>query len=176
MTSSRKVSTTAVDGALARSLLAEFPPALREALLQDAVRVDFPAGTTAYHEADEPRCYLVITGLIRVYMIAPDGRQITVRYARTGELLGIAAIVGGPAPVSVQILTDAALLMLNVKMLQRGGQNQPRVGWLMAQEVALRLFETNGNWIQNGPRFSKGWERGKSSPPWPRISQDSRRF
>jgi hypothetical protein len=26
--------------------------------------------------------------------------------------------------------------------IQKGGQNEPKVGWLMAQEVALRLYET----------------------------------
>jgi CRP/FNR family transcriptional regulator len=84
----------------------------------------------------------MITGLIRVYMTAPDGRQITVRYAREGELLGIAAIVGGPAPVSVQILADAALLMFNVRTLQMMGQSDAKVGWLFAQEVTHRLYDS----------------------------------
>lgn len=144
MTSQRRLSAIAIDEALAKSVLAVFPPALRETLIQDAVPVDLPAGTTLYYEEDEPRCGLVITGLIRVYMTSPDGRQITVRYARAGDLLGIAAIVGGPAPVSVQILTDAALLMLNVRTLQMSGQTEPKVGWLMAQEVTRRLYDTLG--------------------------------
>jgi CRP/FNR family transcriptional regulator len=123
-------------------MLAAFPTALRDTLIQEALRVDLPAGTTLYYEEDEPRCGLVITGLIRVYMTSPDGRQITVRYARTGDMLGIAALVGGPAPVSVQILTDVTLLMLNVRTLQMSGQTDPQVGWLMAQEVTRRLYET----------------------------------
>ncbi|MGH2593006.1 MAG: Crp/Fnr family transcriptional regulator [Anaerolineae bacterium] len=142
MTNRHKISATAIDEALAKSVLAAFPPTVRETLTQDAVPVDLPAGTTLYYEEDEPRCGLVISGLIRVYMTSPDGRQITVRYARAGDLLGIAAIVGGPAPVSVQILTDAALLMLNVRMLQMSGQTEPKVGWLMAQEVTRRLYDT----------------------------------
>ncbi|MEJ2597543.1 MAG: Crp/Fnr family transcriptional regulator, partial [Anaerolineales bacterium] len=56
--------------------------------------------------------------------------------------LGIAAIVGGPAPVSVQIVTDATLLMLNVRRLQTSAQTEPVVGWLMAQEVTRRLYDT----------------------------------
>lgn len=142
MTSPHRPSTTAIDEAVAKSMLALFPPALRETLIQDAMRVEFPTGTTMYFEEDEPRCGLVITGLIRVYMTSPDGRQITVRYARAGDLLGIAAIVGGPAPTSVQILTDAALLMLNVQTLQTSGQTEPKAGWLMAQEVTRRLYDT----------------------------------
>ncbi len=71
-------------------------------------------------------------------MTAPDGPQITVRYARAGDLVGIATIVGGPAPVNVQILTDAALLMLNVRTLQLSGE--PLVGWLLAQETTRPLY------------------------------------
>ncbi len=142
MTGLHHLPANAVDEAVARSLLAALPPALRENLLQEAVPVDLPAGTTLYYEEDEPRCGLVVGGLIRDYMTAPDGRQITVRYARPGELLGIPAIVGGPAPVSVQILADASLLLLNVRTLQKAGQTEPGVGWLMAQEVTRRLYDT----------------------------------
>ena len=77
-------------------------------------------------------------------MISPDGRQITVRYVRAGGLLGIAALVGGPAPVSVQILTDATLPLdaQRAGTLQSSGQTEPRVGWLFAQEVTRRLYDT----------------------------------
>lgn len=142
MTSQHSLAPTVIEEAVARSMLAAFPVPLRDTLIQEALRVDLPAGTTLYYEEDEPRCGLVITGLIRVYMASPDGRQITVRYARAGEMLGVAALVGGPAPVSVQILTDVTLLMLNVRTLQVSGQTDPQVGWLMAQEVTRRLYDT----------------------------------
>jgi CRP/FNR family cyclic AMP-dependent transcriptional regulator len=142
MPNQSKPAATVIDEALAQSIFAAFPPALRETLRQEAIQVDLPAGTTLYYEEDEPRCGLVITGLVRVYMTSPEGRQITVRYARAGDILGIPTIVGGPAPVSVQMLTDAALLMLNVRTLQLSGQTEPKVGWLMAQEVTRRLYDT----------------------------------
>jgi CRP/FNR family transcriptional regulator len=135
------LSATAIDAALAKSVLAALPPTLRDTLTHDALAVDLPAGASLYYEADQPRCGLVLAGLLRVYMTAPDGRQITVRYARAGDLLGIATIVGGPAPVNVQILTDAALLTLNVRTLQLSGQTEPLVGWLLAQETTRRLYD-----------------------------------
>jgi CRP/FNR family cyclic AMP-dependent transcriptional regulator len=141
MTSQQRFSATAIEAALAKSILAAFPPAVRATLIRDAVPADLPAGTTLYYEADAPRCGIVLAGLLRVYMTSPDGRQITVRYARAGDLLGIAAIVGGPAPVNVQMLTDAALLMLNARTLQASGQTEPMVGWLLAQEVTRRLYD-----------------------------------
>ncbi len=142
MPGQNKLSESAIQAAITGSVLAEFPPSLLNTLTQQAIPVDLPAGTTMYYEEDEPRCGLVISGLVRVYMTSPDGRQITVRYARPGGLLGIAALVGGPAPVNVQILTDAALLMLNVRTLQSSGQTEPAVGWLLAQEVTRRLYDT----------------------------------
>ena len=141
MTNQQRFSATAIEAALTKSILAAFPPTVRATLTHNAVPADLPAGTTLYYEADEPRCGLVIAGLLRVYMTSPDGRQITVRYARAGDLLGIAAIVGGPAPVNVQMLTDAALLMFNARTLQASGQTEPLVGWLLAQEVTRRLYD-----------------------------------
>lgn len=142
MTNQRRTSGISVDEALAKSVLGALPPAMRDAISRDAIRVDLPAGTTLYRDEDEPRCGLVIAGLIRVFMTSPDGRQITVRYARDGELLGIAAIVGGPAPVSAQVLTDATLLMLNTQTVRQLGQTEPTVGWVIAQEVTRRLYDT----------------------------------
>jgi len=141
MTGQQRLSATVIDAALAKSVLAALPPTLRDTLTHDALPVDLPAGTSLYYEANQPRRGLVLAGLLRVYMTAPDGRQIMVRYARAGDLVGIATIVGGPAPVNVQILTDAALLMLNVRTLQLSAQTEPLVGWLLAQETTRRLYE-----------------------------------
>ena len=35
-------------------------------------------------------------GLLRVYLAYVEGRQVTIRYARPGDVLGIAVLVGGP--------------------------------------------------------------------------------
>src|SRR5262245_59312026 len=135
MTSHHRFSTGAIEEALTRSPFAALPPALLQVLTQDALPVDLPAGSLVYSEADQPRCGLVVTGLIRVYMTSPDGRQITVRYTRTGDLLGIATVLGGPAPTSVQILTNSTLLLFNSRTVERLGQTEAKVGWLLAQEV-----------------------------------------
>lgn len=142
MQSPEPIAKLALKEAISMGILAAFPADLQEDLIQNAIPLDLPAGTTLYYEQDEPRCGLILAGLIRDYMTAPDGRQITVRYAHPGEFLGIPAIVGGPAPVSVQILTDATLLMFNVRVLRESGQTQPGVGWLMAQEITRRLYDT----------------------------------
>jgi CRP/FNR family cyclic AMP-dependent transcriptional regulator len=128
--------------AVAASLLAELPLSLRDQVLTDALPVELPAGSTLYRDGEDPRCALVVAGLVRVALSAADGRMLTVRYARPGELLGAPTIVGGPVSASASMVTDTKLLMLNAQRLQRLGQSESAIGWMLAREVARRLFET----------------------------------
>ena len=100
------------------------------------------AGAGRPHRDPEPRVGLVVEGIIRLYMTAPDGRQVTVRYARPGQLLGIPALIGGPAPVSVSMLTRSVLLMLPVEALRSTAHERADVAWLFAEEVCRRLYDT----------------------------------
>jgi len=128
--------------AAAVSALGGLPPPLLRRVLTDALLVDVPAGGTVYRDDDDPRCLLVVAGLIRVVLSAPDGRTLTIAYARAGELLGAATVVAGPAPVGAQMVTDARLLLLRTRTLAHLGQTEPAVGWLLAQEIARRLYDT----------------------------------
>lgn len=130
------------EAAVAGSLLAGLSQNLRERMLADALAIDLPGGSAIYRGNDAPRCMLVVSGLIRVMLQAPDGRTVTVRYARAGELLGIPTIVGGPAAVSVQLVTPSRLLMLNVQTVRQLGETEPEVAWMMAREVTRRLYDT----------------------------------
>ena len=56
-------------------------------------RADYPAGTIVYQPRADPRAVLVVSGLVRVYLVSPEGRQVTVRYARPADVLGIAVLV-----------------------------------------------------------------------------------
>ena len=124
------------------SLLGSLPPPLRDRIVNEAVPLDIPAGSTIYRDEDAPRCALVISGLVRVMLSASDGRSVTVRYARAGELLGVPAIVAGPVPVSVHLVTPARLLMLNVRTMEHLGRTDPAVAWMFAREIARRLYDT----------------------------------
>lgn len=111
----------------------------RARLLADVVRVDVPAGSVLYRDRDASRMGIVSAGLIRVYLTSADGRQVTVRYAREGEVLGTAVTVVGPIAVGAQALTDATLLIMNVNTVRALGQTDARFAWAVAEEVARRL-------------------------------------
>jgi CRP/FNR family transcriptional regulator, cyclic AMP receptor protein len=142
MTPDKSDFSAQIKQVMEKSPLSGLPPALIEQLLADAQRLNIPRCSTIYNQADEPRCALVISGLIRVYMVSPDGRQVTVYYSRSGELFGLAGIIGGPPPFSAQVLTDATLLLLNGRTLAQMGQNDPYAGWIFAREITRLLYTT----------------------------------
>src|SRR6185312_14520796 len=94
-----------------------------------------------YRAGDEPQAALVIRGLIRVYLSSPGGRQVTVRYARPGDVLGIAVLVGGPASTGVQIVEPSSVLRISARVLMSSARSDPRVSWAIAEELNRRLYE-----------------------------------
>jgi CRP/FNR family transcriptional regulator len=108
-------------------------------LFEDVLRLDIAAGSVVYREGESARLGLVVEGLVRVYLTSPDGRQITVRYARPGGVLGIATTVIGPVDVGVQVLTPTSLLVLNVDRVRRLGQSDAAFAWALADELGQRL-------------------------------------
>jgi CRP/FNR family cyclic AMP-dependent transcriptional regulator len=113
--------------------------ATRARLLADALRVDVPGGSVLDRDREASRMGVVVTGLIRVYLTSAEGRQITVRYAREGDVLGTTVAVSGSAAVSVQAITDTTLLIVSVDKVRALGQTDARFAWAVAEEVARRL-------------------------------------
>jgi len=131
-----------VADAMARSFLGTLPPELVDELLAEGERTDYPAGTTIYREGEAPRAVLVIEGLLRVYMSSAEGRQVTVRYARGADVLGIAVLVGGPVNVAVQALAPCSLFRINAWTLLEAARQDARVAWAVAEELNRRLYDT----------------------------------
>ena len=129
-----------VDDALARSFLAELPTELAGRLRAEGERADYTAGTTVYRAGSAPQAALVVRGLIRVYLSSPGGRQVTVRYARPGDVLGIAVLVGGPASVGVQTVEPSSVFRISARTLTAAARHDPRVSWAIAEELNRRLY------------------------------------
>ena len=130
-----------VGAAIADSFLSELDPDLIHGLVEQAIPLDLEAGSMLYPEEGDPRMALVISGLLRVYLTSAEGRQITVRYAREGDVLGTAVAVAGPVRTPVQAVTDSRVLLLSVAVVQRVAQTNASVAWAFAQEVTRRLYD-----------------------------------
>ena len=128
--------------AMAGSFLGALHTETVDQLLNNGVRTEHPAGALLYRDRDTPRCVLVVDGLLRVYMTSPEGRQVTVRYARPRDVLGVAVLVGGPVDVSVLTLERSCLFSIDARILVNAAHRDGRVAWAVAQELGRRLYET----------------------------------
>lgn len=114
-------------------------PTAQHDLLASASVLDVPAGSVLYRDEERARTALVVAGLVRVYLTAADGRQITVRYAKSSDSLGIPMAVGGPVAVSAQAITDARLLVLDSARIRSFALSDPHLAWSLAEEVTRLL-------------------------------------
>lgn len=124
-----------------RGFLAHVPEAARTRLLSGAIRIDVPAGALVYRDNERPRVIVVIDGLLRVFLRSPDGREVTARYVRTGEVAGLPLVVGGPGPESIQAMTSARLAALRVDQVRSLLAHDPRVAHACARELVRQLYQ-----------------------------------
>ncbi len=101
-----------------------------------------PARAVTYREGERGRVGLVLDGLFRVFLQTRGGRQVTTRYARTGDTMGLSSALAGPLraarpgphrrlgpgrrarrPAGPRALEDAAL------------------AWAVAEENARRVYD-----------------------------------
>lgn len=112
----------------------------RDRLLAEAIRIDVPAGALLLGVGERPRVLVVVNGLLRVFLSSDDGRQVTVRYARGGDVTGLALVLGGPGPMSVQSVTPTSVLALQVDVLRALIAGDSRVARLCAEELTRQLY------------------------------------
>jgi CRP/FNR family transcriptional regulator len=116
------------------------PREAADRLLAEAIRINLPAGALVYRDEESPRLIVVVRGLLRVFLTSVDGRQVTVRYARSGDVAGLALVVGGPAPMSIQAMTSALVVALRVESLRALLATDPGVARACAEELTRQLY------------------------------------
>jgi CRP/FNR family cyclic AMP-dependent transcriptional regulator len=128
----------ALDG-LGGGFLFALPREAAERLLSEAIRINVPAGALIYRDGEPPRLIVVVKGLVRVFLSSTEGRQVTVRYARSGDVVGLALVIGGPAPESIQAMTSALVVTLRVDALRALLATDPGVARACAEELTRQL-------------------------------------
>jgi CRP/FNR family transcriptional regulator, cyclic AMP receptor protein len=124
------------------NFLADLPDPAKAQLLADAIHINVPAGVLVYRDNERPRVILVIHGLLRVFLRSPDGREVTARYVRSGEVAGLPLVVGGPGPESIQAMTSARLAALRVDHMRALLATDPQFARACAAELVRQLYQT----------------------------------
>lgn len=128
--------------AIAASSLGRLPEEVGVQLLRGATRVAVPARSTIRPVAGHsPHLELVLSGLVRIQVAAADGRAMTIRYCRRGDLMGAATLFAEAVrPFSIQALTDAELLRLNPRTVIWHADRDARVARALLHETSERVM------------------------------------
>jgi len=129
--------------AVALSHLGALPPGRLDPLVATARRAAIPAGAVIHWVGEEaPHVDLVVSGVVRAFVTAPDGRTMTVRYARVGALLGVMSLYapGFALPGTVQALTDAVVLRLPPHIVRQSADRDVEVAKALLVDQAERAL------------------------------------
>ena len=96
------------------SRLSTMPEATLASLTSGSTVLDVPSGGVLLRlGSTDPFLCLVATGLVRTFLVSVDGRQMTVRYSRRGDIVGAATVFAGQLPnTGVQAVVDSSVLVL----------------------------------------------------------------
>lgn len=95
-------------------IFAELPADNLRLLESSLRRQSFREGEVIFHQGDPGHClYVIENGRIRIYVLGPDGREISVNIYADGDVFGELAILDGlPRSASAVALTRTETLVL----------------------------------------------------------------
>ena len=134
--------TDEVVAAIGSSHLCVLPADVLADLSVGAIPQTAEAGSTLWRTGDIERHFvLVVNGLVRVYVGAPDGRTLTVRYCRPGDILGAFSIFGEhfSMPATTQALVSSSLLACRPDVVWARAREDTRVAEMLLVEVSERV-------------------------------------
>lgn len=130
-----------LQAAVAQSLFAKLPPELTAQVLEGGYRLELPAGARPSPAGSQSIVALVLEGLIRVFLVSDSARQVTVRYARSGEMLGLVHLFGRPTGVQGQAITPTAVWAIPPARLRALCDAHAELATAIARECALRASD-----------------------------------
>jgi len=108
----------------------------RRRVLAKSTRIVYPAGTLLFGENDLPRVILIERGLVRIFRTVPDGRQATVAFLRTHEVVGTSMVVSEPPWVGAQTVIKATVTDLDVETVRSVATREIQVMTAVATQLA----------------------------------------
>jgi CRP/FNR family transcriptional regulator, cyclic AMP receptor protein len=89
-----------------------------------------------FRAGQNPKIALLRAGVVRVFIASPSGRQLTIQYARVGDLIGVATYLAGSDDWNAEAITDVDAIVLSIDDLNRAAAQNPELPWRMAEHMA----------------------------------------
>lgn len=128
---------------LAGSFLGDIDSDALDQLLSDAVLLDIERGQRVYAPEGLRRIGVLLDGIARSYLTGPDGRQLTLRYARPRSVVttAVSGAANNPMPVGTQAVTAVAVIDFNFDHLIELQRANTSVVRALAAESTRRLAD-----------------------------------
>ncbi|HEV2027178.1 MAG TPA: Crp/Fnr family transcriptional regulator [Candidatus Dormibacteraeota bacterium] len=111
----------------------------RRRFLEGSTKDVYAAGTVIYHPDGPYRAFLLERGLVRGYTSVPDGRQASVTFFHSKELVGGTAIASHPPLILVQVVVKSTLIALDLEGVRRLAATENEVLAAIAVHLASRI-------------------------------------
>lgn len=121
---------------------ARLPEEVLQALLENARRVDFRAGEVIYRQGDDSSIWLIHKGLVRLYVIAPDGREATASYLGPGDLAGLFSLGEGRPAANLQALKPTVASEVEKGRVEMLARANPAFARELEQQLLRRWHES----------------------------------
>jgi CRP-like cAMP-binding protein len=123
-------------------LFAELEPAECRAFLARCTRQQFRAGANLFSQGEPyTRSYLIQSGVVRTYYVAPSGKEITIAYWPEGTLVGGPNVFKERRPHiwSAQAATDVFTQQIKGRDLEELSMRIPRLAHYLIESLSFKL-------------------------------------
>ena len=126
---------------LRQGFLSHLDAAQQRELLDAGRPIELVAGQALGPRVADGAVMVMLAGLLRVFLESPAGRQVTVRYARPGDVLGLVHLLGATTAVRAQAIDAVALFALPGKQIQALAGAHAGFALAIARECADRTVD-----------------------------------
>jgi CRP-like cAMP-binding protein len=115
---------------------ADFAGAWEEQLAAGIDSSHIGEGKFIFRAGQEPKIALLRAGVVRIFVTPQVGRQLTIRYGRVGDLIGVAPSLARADDWNAEAITDVDAAVLTLDDLNRTAAQHPDLPWRIARHVA----------------------------------------
>jgi CRP/FNR family transcriptional regulator, cyclic AMP receptor protein len=122
-----------------RGFLARLAPDVIQEIFQSSRSMSYPKGTTISPSRDGSGPALVLSGSLRYFLSASDGRQLTIRYLAPGDLVGTLVREQSNISTHIELLEPSVLLHFSEDHMRAVAARRPQLAEALLDEVVDRL-------------------------------------
>jgi CRP/FNR family cyclic AMP-dependent transcriptional regulator len=113
---------------------------LWDSLVLNAAIAVVPEGNAVF-TGSRGRLGAILDGVVRMFTWASSGRQVTIRYARPGDLMGLTPLLSGDDTWGSEAVVDSRVAIISYERLRDLSMHNVELAWAIAEEASMMSAE-----------------------------------